>query len=91
MSTAEDFVGVNQILDKLKEQNFCCAISGVELTPETAGLDHIVPVSLGGTHSIDNIQIVHRSLNDMKGTLTMDEFVSWCQKVARAFPEMAQS
>lgn len=33
-----------------------------------AGLDHIYPVSLGGSHQIENLQLTHRKCNRKKGS-----------------------
>lgn len=62
----------------IEAQNYECALSGVELTPQTASADHIVPLSQGGRNVMDNVQIVHADMNRMKGTMSQDEFVNWC-------------
>jgi len=66
----------------LKAQNYCCNLTGVELTPETASIDHIVPLSEGGSHGIENLQVVLREVNRSKGTLSQEDFVSMCVKIA---------
>ncbi|RUP04752.1 MAG: hypothetical protein EKK34_12630 [Mycobacterium sp.] len=35
--------------------------------PESASLDHITPLSLGGTHTEDNVQLAHFRCNCSKG------------------------
>lgn len=72
-----------QVLAKIEAQEYRCAISGRELTPATATLDHIVPLGRGGKHCIDNVWVVHGQVNAAKGTMLMDEFVALCQDVAR--------
>lgn len=67
---------------KLQSQDFTCPISGLKLTPGTAALDHRIPVALGGTHDLENLWIVHKEVNRMKGMLPLHEFVSWCERVA---------
>ncbi len=62
-------------------QNFCCAMTGLELNPEDANLDHIVPIVAGGEHVMGNVQVVHKVINQMKSTLPKDEFVEWCRQV----------
>lgn len=62
-------------------QEFRCAITGRELTPENASLDHIIPVSKGGEHLLENIQFLHADVNRAKGTMTMDEFIAMCAEV----------
>lgn len=59
-----------------------CSLTGVPLTPDVAELDHIAPVSEGGDNSIDNLQVVHKVVNRMKGAMGNEEFVAWCQLVA---------
>lgn len=67
----------------IESQAYLCAISGWSLTPETASLDHITPVSRGGElKAIANVQIVHTVINRMKGTMTNEEFISACKAVA---------
>jgi hypothetical protein len=58
-------------------------LSGIELEPKDASLDHVVPVSRGGLHHIDNVQVVHQVINSCKRTLTGDQFISMCHAVAR--------
>ena len=61
-----------------------CALSGLRLTRETAHLDHIVPKSKGGTGEIGNLQWVHKIMNQAKGDLSQEEFLSIIQKAAFA-------
>lgn len=64
-----------ELLEKWISQNGRCAITGVPLIAgETACLDHILPVSRGGTSGIDNIRFIHSMLNRMKWNLTDSEF-----------------
>jgi 5-methylcytosine-specific restriction endonuclease McrA len=71
------------LLQLIESQDYRCGISGVELTPETAALDHITPVSKGGEHVIENVMWVHHEINRMKGVLPIDEFVALCRKVTQ--------
>ena len=71
-----------QILELLKTQEYRCAVSGQELSPSDAQLDHIIPVSVGGSNLIDNLQIVTSNINKMKGTMSNDEFIAVCKIVA---------
>lgn len=65
----------------LERQGFACAVSGRPLAPETAALDHIMPLGRGGAHSLENVWIVHHQINAAKGTLTLDEFTALCRDV----------
>jgi 5-methylcytosine-specific restriction endonuclease McrA len=73
-----------QVRQLISDQNYRCALTRVELTPETAELDHVIPVAQGGSHSIENLQVLHKTVNRMKGTMSNDEFVEWCDLVSRA-------
>jgi 5-methylcytosine-specific restriction endonuclease McrA len=44
-----------------------CQICKAWVKPRHASLDHIKPVSKGGTHTWDNIQLVHLVCNLRKG------------------------
>lgn len=76
-------VTATEIMKLLERQQFRCALSGRELTPATASLDHIVPLAKGGFHTIDNLWVVDQQVNVAKGTLTLDEFLRVCAEVIR--------
>lgn len=71
-----------QILRLLEAQEYCCAVTGIKLSPTTASLDHIVAVSKGGSHDIYNLMIMHSDLNQAKRAQSIDEFVGMCCAVA---------
>lgn len=66
----------------LDAQHKRCALTGVDLTPETVSLDHITPLQSGGEDCMSNVQLVHAVVNSMKGTMSQVEFVRWCRRVA---------
>lgn len=76
-------VTASAIRELLTSQNYLCYLSGRELTPLTASLDHKDPISKGGSHDMDNIGIVDYRVNLAKGTLTIDEFIEMCRDVVR--------
>lgn len=61
-------------------QNRCCVLTGIKLSfdERTASLDRI-DSSKG--YTMDNIQWVHKIINQMKWSLTDQELLSWCQAV----------
>jgi 5-methylcytosine-specific restriction endonuclease McrA len=65
----------------LEQQQYRCALTGRELTPETAVLDHIVPLGRGGAHAASNIWVLHRDVNQAKGKMLPEEFFELCQQV----------
>lgn len=70
-----------QIMELIETQQYRCALSGRELTPETASLDHVIPLSRGGKHDISNLQVLDHQVNAAKGTMTMEEFTAMCGDV----------
>ncbi len=70
-----------KLLELLERQERRCALTGRALAPETASLDHIIPVSAGGAHDMSNVQILHRDVNTAKHTLSQDDFVMICREV----------
>jgi hypothetical protein len=67
----------------LRQQEFRCKLTGVELTPRLSSLDHDDPRSLGGDDDITNLQIVLPCVNKAKGTMTTSQFVAMCHAVSR--------
>ena len=76
------------LLRKLEEQDYKCALSGIQLTcqlekgtkfPYNASIDRI---QAGGSYTEDNIQIVCRSLNSWRADTSVEDFVAICRKVA---------
>jgi len=70
------------MMEKIKAQGFRCFFSGDTVDRQDASIDHVVPLSKGGKHEVENLELVHAAVNRMKGTLTAEEFVAWCVKVA---------
>jgi len=75
------------LLDKLKAQDYKCALSGMPLTCDltkgvvsqtNASVDRIVA---GGAYTEDNIQMVCKSLNHWRADTSVEDFVAWCRKV----------
>lgn len=71
------------ILRLIERQGYRCALSGRELTPEAASIDHRIPISRGGAHDLGNVQIVHHQVNSAKGTMTAEEFIALCRDVVK--------
>lgn len=69
------------VLRLLEFQQHRCALTGRPLEPDSASLDHIVPVRCGGAHAIENTQVLHKDVNRAKSTLTNEEFIRLCQEV----------
>ncbi len=74
-------VNSGNVLRLLEWQQHRCALTGRLLTPETASLDHVVPVSCGGEHVMENAQVLHKDVNRAKTTMSNDEFIQLCRDV----------
>jgi 5-methylcytosine-specific restriction endonuclease McrA len=74
-------VSTDNVLRLLERQQFCCALTGRELMPQTAALDHIIPIRCDGEHVIENTQVLHKEVNRAKGSLTNDQFSRLCREV----------
>jgi 5-methylcytosine-specific restriction endonuclease McrA len=69
---ARKFGEIGEITSKqwheiLKQHNFSCAICG---SKDDICIDHIIPLSRGGTNTKDNIEPLCRSCNSKKGNST---------------------
>lgn len=66
---------VEDKLSKIAERERGCAYCGED---KRLALDHIIPISQGGEHSIKNFQWLCNHHNSQKHTKTHDEYVIWC-------------
>ncbi len=58
-----------------------CALTGVSISPDEAHLDHRIPRSKGGPHTVDNLRWVHAAANLAKGAGTDEAFYAWLDAV----------
>ena len=49
---------------------------------EDLTIDHIVPLSDGGSHSLDNLCVACTSCNCSKGAKDLDEWIEWKDRIA---------
>lgn len=55
-----------------KRDKGICALCSTAVTPKQASMDHKIPIADGGTHTWDNIQLVHIRCNKVKGRSDKD-------------------
>lgn len=80
---AAKYGAVYQRVDRFKvyeRDNYLCYLCQLPVSQEVHGdhpqapsIDHIVPLSLGGSHTFDNCATAHRSCNLRKGSLLLDQ------------------
>lgn len=75
----------------LERQGYRCALSGLELTPQNCSADHVLPLKRGGSHAIENIQLVREEVNAAKGTMTNGEFITMCRQVSEHNPSFIEA
>ena len=79
---------VEDLINKLGEYPKCY-LTGREIDinkPRTYHFDHIIPVSRGGTNTLDNLGICTRDANMAKTDMTLDEFYKLCEDVIKNKP-----
>jgi 5-methylcytosine-specific restriction endonuclease McrA len=76
-------ITAKQMRGLVESQGYQCYFSGITLTPETASVDHLQPLSKGGEHTIENLAVVHRDINAAKGTMAEEEFIELCERVSQ--------
>ena len=69
------------LMELLVRQEYRCALTGDELTPENCSADHIISVASGGSSGMSNVQLVTEQVNQSKGVMSQAEFVSLCRRV----------
>lgn len=60
--------GLRNVVMKSQQSSNCC-FCGIPLTLETATLEHIIPISLGGTDGYHNLTISCQECNSDRGTI----------------------
>ena len=74
-------LSADTVPDLWKDQEGKCALSGLPMVkyPRTWSIDRI---DSNKGYELDNVQLVDKRMNMMKGTLEQDEFISLCAAVA---------
>lgn len=73
----------NEALKYLGGTQLKCYLTGtpINILEDDYQLDHILPVSKGGTNKLSNMAISCVAANQMKGGLTNEELFDWCKKI----------
>lgn len=78
----QEVVSLDELRDLLRRQEYRCALTGEPLTPTNFALDHIVPIANGGGFTVANSQLVLKTVNRAKNTMSEQDFIEMCRKVA---------
>lgn len=69
------------LLQLAEWQGFRCPVSGRNLIPTDSAVDYVLPVTRGGSRTMENVQIVHKEVAEGKRNLTSAEYLSLCAEV----------
>lgn len=61
----------------LKREGFCCRYCGRSSPDVVMHVDHVIPLSAGGSHDIDNLIAACEACNLGKGPIKLTETVDW--------------
>lgn len=68
-------------IDVYSKNKGCCSICGEFVRPDEFTIDHIVPLSKGGSNDISNLQCCCRRCNELKANMQKDDFFRTMRKV----------
>lgn len=77
----ENSLSTKEIRETVKLQDNKCYLTGLPLTADNVSLDHIVPISKGGSGNKENLGLVVLSVNYMKRTLSVSELINYCELI----------
>lgn len=82
-------------LDELRELTLMsygelCKYTGRKLTIENMVYDHIIPISKGGDSNKDNIQVISRFANNVKGSMNENDLLTLLQWIDKLPEELGK-
>lgn len=78
-------ITIEDAYNKLVEQDFKCALTGIDLPWSEEGGMSIDRIDSSIGYHIDNIQLVHKDINLMKNHFDQDYFIDMCKLVSCNF------
>lgn len=73
------------LISKFNEQEGKCHYCKVEVGSCNMAMDHVIPLSRGGSHSESNVVIACKDCNQLKSTRTDKEFLEFVQTYIQRF------
>lgn len=76
---------IRDVASLYEQQAGRCALSGLAVSWSSSGWEHTASIDRidnSKGYSLDNIQIVHKEINMMRGSLEVGRFIELCQMVA---------
>lgn len=75
------------VIEYLGGTTVVCKLTGrkIDILVDDYNLDHIIPVSRGGTNELDNMAITIPEANVAKGNMTNEELVTLCKEICEHF------
>jgi len=85
-------ITIEEIWNLFLKQNRKCALSGTDLQFSTTikkynGTASLDRIDSSKGYTTDNIQWVHKDINNMKQYYSQEEFLNWCQKIVAYFQQ----
>lgn len=77
-----DCATVAEISRLWKSQRGICTLTGRRLNRSNAHLDHIIPLTKGGTSDAGNLRWIHKRANYAKHNMLDPEFIQLCKEIA---------
>jgi 5-methylcytosine-specific restriction endonuclease McrA len=71
-----------------KKQKLICPLTGEKLTSANISVDHIKPISKGGSNDVSNIQLITRRANTIKNDMTYKELLYFCRNIIQRLAPM---
>ena len=94
-----DIPSHEELVELMTQSRDICAISGIKghwssanfRSPFRLDFDHKIPVSMGGSFRVENLQITINCLNSVKGSESQDELKRWLKGFRKNKPKPSSS
>jgi 5-methylcytosine-specific restriction endonuclease McrA len=78
-----------QIARLIVRDGLNCSYCGIPTEEYNRTRDHVIPLSMGGTNTLDNLVLACKSCNGLKGNLTVEEFLGYLRGVQERRSELS--